>query len=502
MRWSIAAAQPTPPYSLAVFEVVGFEPTVIDPAEAEDSSFDLVPAGELERTPRDYVRVRAMVKAQGNSTAALVLVDVLDREHRGELVELGAGEEKELLVEARRGERPISVLRALRLFAEGQPVEVSDLRVICAAEYLPEPDATVEGPMDHTAIQAALDSLGEDGGVVYIPPGEYVINETVTIPCSNVTVYGAGRDTILQGVWFQNKPMLLAEGRQNVRISRLHFRSLPLDTFRGYNTEKYAEKPEDVGRPTLNSQGIGIYGGCRRIRVDHCEIERFGYGGILVRDSSELCFDHCFFHENFRYGLGYGIVPCATDECYIEDNNFENHRHGIAGGRGTNASYTARFNRFIKDTKAVPETGWKQVTSHEIDVHSGCRWLYAHDNWVEMKNGMMSAGACLRGNSGWVWNNTFVNCSHGIRVLGASGDVWTWDNKCVNVTYPTSSKATGDIHFDQKPDDFAPITYPYTLNSAGWWPGAGAQASYADARPATQFAGPHGGRPLRLVGGE
>ncbi len=33
----------------------------------------------------------------------------------------------------------------------------------------------MEGPADHTSIQAALDSLGDDGGVVYIPPGEYVM---------------------------------------------------------------------------------------------------------------------------------------------------------------------------------------------------------------------------------------------------------------------------------------------------------------------------------------
>jgi len=495
-------AMSAPTYRLAAFEVVGFEPTVIDPQGAEATSFDLVPAGDLERTPRDYVSARVMATARGDSKAALVLVDALGKEHRGPLVELSAGEEKELVVEARRGKQPISMLRALRLFAEGQAVEVSGLQVVCAAEHLPQPDATVEGPMDDTSIQVALDSLGEDGGVVYIPPGEYVIGETVTIPCDNVTIYGAGKDTILQGVWFQTKPMLLAEGRQDIRITRLHFRSLPLETFRGYNVARYAEKPEDVGRPTLTSLGIGLYGGCRRIRVDHCEIERFGYGGVLIRDGSELCFDHCFFHENFRSGLGYGIVPCGTDECYIEDNNFENHRHGTAGGRDTNASYTARFNRFVKDRKAVPETGWNQVTSHEIDVHSGCKWLYAHDNWVEMKNGTMSAGACLRGNSGWLWNNTFVNCSRGVRVVGASDDVWTWDNTCVNVTSPTYSSATGTINFDEKPEDFVPIDYPYSLNETGWWPGARAEAPYADARPATQFAGPHGGRPLRLVSDE
>ncbi len=492
------AAEPPPGAVLVEFEPVDFAPLKLIPDRT--NTFDLLVSDDLERTPRDYVKITASVKGSGTSQVTLVLVDVLNREYMSEPVDLKRDQEAEISIDMEQVGHPISMLRAVRIQLEGEPVEVYGLKVICAVEKLPEPDVTVAGPLDDTSIQAALNDLGEEGGVVYIPAGEYVINNQVTVPCNNVTIYGDGPDTMLQGIWFETKGMIVAENREDLRISRLHFRSLPLEEFRGYNSEQHAAVPEDVGRPTVTSLAVQLIN-CTRVRVDHVEFERFGYSGILLRGGTEICIDHCFFHENFRYGLGYGIVPCATTECYVEDNNFENHRHGVAGGRGTMASYTCRFNRFVKDINAVPAEGWKQVSSHEIDVHSGCSWLYAHDNYVEMKNGMMSSGACLRGNPAWVYRNVFVNCNNGIYVVGACDDVWTWDNEFTDCPNDQVNKATGTVTFDTKPGNFAEIPYPYALNRMGWWPGAKEEAAEI-VKAETQFPGPEGAQVLRVVGAE
>ncbi len=478
-----------------VFKPAEFVPVKLIPRGTQ--GFNVLISDDLERTPRDYVKVVARVKGISKCRAQLALLDFLNREHRGEIVDIAADQVADIAIDITKLERPLAMLRAVRVYAEGKRLDVLGVEFHCAVEKLPKPDVTVEGSLDDTSIQAALNELGEEGGVVYIPAGEYVINNQVTVPCNNVTIYGDGADTILQGIWFETKGMIVAENREDVRISRLHFRSLPLEEFRGYNNEQHAAKPEDVGRPTVTSLAVRLTN-CTRVRVDHVEFERFGYSGILLRGGTEICIDHCFFHENFRYGLGYGIVPCATTECYVEDNNFENHRHGVAGGRNTMASYICRFSRFVKDTKAVPEEGWKQVTSHEIDVHSGCGWLYAHDNFVEMKNGMMSSGACLRGNQGWVYRNVFVNCNIGIYVVGACDDVWTWDNEFTDCPNEQLSKATGTINFDTKPDNFAEIPYPHSLNRMGWWPGSGEEAADT-VKAATQFAGPES-RVLRCAG--
>ncbi len=497
---SCTADGPPPAAATVVeYEATEFTPLALRPHQKQ--GFNLLPPGELERTPRDYVKVTATVKATGSCRVELALVDILNREHRSEVVEPPTGQETDISVDMAQLAHPISMLRTVRLYAEGKPVEVLDLRIYCAVEKLPEPDVTVQGPLDDTSIQAALDSLGEDGGVVYIPAGTYMINNQVTVPCDNLTMYGDGSETILKATWYPAKAMFVLTGRKDVRITRLLFRGWPETEFRGYTNAKYVEKPEDVGRKdNVMARAIDL-NDCENVRVDHCTIELFGHAGIIVRGEKTVCFDHCFFQKNFRYGYGYGVVPCATKECYIEDNNFENHRHGVAGGRNTMASYTCRFNRFVKDTKAVPETGWKQVTSHEIDVHSGCSWLYAHDNYVEMKNGMMSSGACLRGNQGWVYRNVFVNCNSAIYVCGESDDVWAWDNEFTNCPNEQVNKATGTVNFDTKPDNFAEIAYPYALNRMGWWPGA-EEGSAQIVNPELPFPGPEDAQVLRMVAAE
>ncbi len=493
--------------ALAAAVVVEYEPTEFAPLVLrpyEKRGFNLLPEGELERTPRDYVKVTATVKATGSCRIELALVDILNREYRSEVVEPPPGQETKISVDMEQVGRPLSMLRTVRLYAEGTPVEVLGLRIYCAVEKLPEPDVTVEGPMDDTSIQAALDSLGEDGGVVYIPAETYLINNQVIIPADNITIYGDGCDTIIQGTWPDSKGLFKCESRTNLRFTRLKFRSLPITDFRGYSNERYVEKPEDIGKPSVTSRGIELHG-CTNTRIDHCEIAFFGHAGIIHYGGTDNLVDHCFLDANFRYGYGYGVATPRTRELYIEDNNFENHRHGIAGNAG-GASYIARFNRLVKYAKVFPSwnqsaKGINQLRAHEIDAHAKCGWIYAHDNYVAMYDAVMGAAAHMRGNQGWLYRNVFENCSPGIYCSGNSDDVWTWDNVSLTEHPLQASKAQGNIYFDQKPDNFAEIPYPYALNRMGWWPGAEAGAGQI-VKPETQFAGPEEARVLRVVAAE
>ena len=312
----------------------------------------------------------------------------------------------------------------------------------------------------------------------------------VTIPCDNITMYGDGRGTVIQGTWLETKAVFKAEKRGNLRLTRLHLRSVPITHFRGYTEAKYAE-PGNAGRPTVHGTGIEIRN-CHDVRVDHCEIELFGHAGIWVWGGSGNAIDHCFFHENFHYGDGYGVCASATSELYIEDNNFENHRHGIAAGDG--ASYTARFNRMVKDAAVLPS--WQpsasaidQLHAHEIDAHAGCKWIYAHDNYVAMRNSVMYSGAAMRGNPAWLYRNVFENCSAAILCLGKSDDVWTWENQFVACKPTELSQASGAIHFGQKPPDFRELPYPYRLDRLGGWPGL-VSGRDASSRPDSLCAGP------------
>ncbi len=456
---------------------------------AEEKTVDLCLSDELERIPRNWVRVLATVRAEGETVAGLAFMDALRREYRGKLDTLQAGKEAEISVEMAQAGHPVSLLRGVRLYYKGGPIQVASLRLLHTEETPPKPDVTVQGAFDDGSIQKALDALGPRGGVVYVPAGTYVIRNQIKIPADNVTLYGDGSKTIIQGTWFETKALILAEKRQNLRLTRLHLRSLPITYFRGCNRGKYA-LPGDVGKPSVHGTGIELRH-CQRSRVDHCEIELFGHAGVWCYGGSGNLVDHCFFHENFCYGEGYGVCASATKEFFIEDNNFENHRHGIAAGDG--ASYTARFNRMVKDAAVL--ANWNQnadainqLHAHEIDAHAGCKWIFAHDNYVVMRNALMGGGAYMRGNPAWLYRNVFENCVPGIFCAGKSDDVWTWDNRFIECKNPKGelreeySNATGAIHFHQKPPQFCEIPYPHELNRSDWWPGRPSETMQKETR--------------------
>lgn len=471
---SAQAAGPASHCRLITLEPVDFKPLTLSPAD-QQQTFDLLSDKDLERTPRDYRQVSAIIRTDGISRVALVAVDILDREHVGPMVRLPRGQPAEVSVAvAEVAGRPVSMLRAIRLLVRGQPVVVEAVRVKCAVELLPQPDVVVQGAaMDDSTIQAALDSLGDRGGVVHIPAGTYTVRNSVTIPIDDVTIYGDGPGTILQGTWDGAKDLLVADGRRDIRITGLHLRSLTPEEYR--SREAFAStRPEQRHPSSAIKNGI-VLRDCHNCRVDHCQVELFGQVGIMAEGGDEILVDHCFVHGYFPYGAGYGIGARGTGTVYIEDNSVENHRHSITTYRGCERSHI-RFNRLVKDPYVVPE--WyddaKSITylsSYPMNAHPGCGWVCVHDNYMAMSTGLMWSAAEMRGNSGWLYRNVIRASTIGIMCRDGSDDVWAWDNHFISTTQQYGSSASGTVHFDAKPPDFAETPYPHALNRPGLWPG-------------------------------
>ncbi len=475
----------------AAYSDLPVPPAPISAGDAEPAL--LVPGAELVRTPREYLDITVLLHAQEAATATLQVEDIFtDSVLASEPLTLAADQSAGLRIDLRAKGRPMSMLSDVHLDVAEGSVKVEAIRIGFLTELRPQPDVTVTGPETGASLQEALNKLPQTGGIVYIPAGEYVFAEQVTVPCGNVSIYGDGAATILQGTWHEAKGLIGAEGLSNLRFTRLHLRSLPITEFRGYSEARYARVPEDAGRPSVMARGIELHN-CSNARVDHCEIELFGHAGVIFYGGHDNLVDHCFLHENFRYGYGYGVATPGTQGLHIEDNNFENHRHGIAGNAG-GATYIARYNRLVKDASAFASwqqspDGIKQLRAHEIDAHAKTGMIIAHNNYVQMIGAVMGGGAVMRGNPGRIYENVFVSCSPGVRCIGASDDVWTWDNICHDCPSETASEATGAIHFGERPASFEPIPYPHKLNRLGWWPGLNTQP-LVTSDPTGCFAGP------------
>ena len=79
----------------------------------------------------------------------------------------------------------------------------------------------------------------------------------------------------------------------------------------------------------------------------------------------------------------------------------------------------------------------------------------------------------LRGEGGgWFFRNVIESTNVGIRCGSRADHIWTWDNLFIGVATPTETDLDRDIHFAQRPPDFAEIPYPHELNRPGWWPSA------------------------------
>lgn len=456
--------------------VEGFEPVAV-PGAAQARSVDLHISNDLARVPRHYLSLQVTGDAQGPASVSPVLVDLLGRELIAEQQQVAAGEFTLAVdIEALAG-RPVAMLRGVRLRHSGAALTIGGLRFALADEALPEPDVMVGEPRDDVSIQRALNSLGDRGGVVYIPAGTYILNRTVGVYGSNITIYGDGRATVLQSTWFENAGGFQVADQRNLRFSRLHLCGPPITSFRGYNQEGLAQ-PGDLGRPTVMSFGIGVFR-CENVRVDHCEIELFGHSGVLFQSSTNCLLDHCLLHENFCCGFGYGLcVGGDTRAIFAEDNSFENNRHAVAAGSGV-ASYVARFNRMVNDAAVLP--AWNQspqaqlqLAFQQIDTHPGTgdARTCAHDNYVAMRNGRLRAGLSLRGEGGgWFFRNLIESAQVAISCGARAKQVWAWENEFVDCTAEWESDATGEVHVDRCPPDFAEIAYPHEFNRLGWWPG-------------------------------
>ncbi len=90
----------------------------------------------------------------------------------------------------------------LYTFVAGTPVSVTDAEAgpsgsgVNVKRFGAEGDGTTD---DATAIQAAIDALGTDGGMVFFPDGRYVLGTTLTIPGRNIHLVGTGNRNIQAG---------------------------------------------------------------------------------------------------------------------------------------------------------------------------------------------------------------------------------------------------------------------------------------------------------------
>ena len=154
------------------------------------------------------------------------------------------------------------------------------------AQYVSVKDfgAVGDGVADDTvAIQAAVDAMnGLNGGSIFIPAGEYLITDYVTL-YSDVTLFGEGKSSIIHLVNSSRSDVFRATGTQPSPINRITLRDFML----------YGDATFSAGAPSVQNGG-----GINFVYADDCVIENlwvsgFSDGGIAILNGNYNTVANC-----------------------------------------------------------------------------------------------------------------------------------------------------------------------------------------------------------------
>lgn len=157
---------------------------------------------------------------------------------------------------------------------------------------------------DTTAIQNAINALSTKGGIVYFPPGTYLISSDLIVSNNNIIVLGSGRASTI-------KPSA------NSQANCLKISECNNITVRDIQINGNKSNVDQLGAGTQYTKLNGIYiTGCDDVTIENCYIHDYYAGGILADSSTNL-----FIQNNrIKNGIDNGIflrpspedVACTT----------------------------------------------------------------------------------------------------------------------------------------------------------------------------------------------
>lgn len=189
-----------------------------------------------------------------------------------------------------------------RFLPTSMPDAASTFGVMNVKEF----GAVGDGVTDDTAaIQDALAATDPDGGgVVYFPPGIYIISQTLKIP-NKTTVYGAGRQNT-SVIRANLAGLLMLESKSNDTASDTHYiviRDLMVD----------GNDLASIGMTIGNDSALSFYNTIERVDVVNCD------NGILMNYAINSSIVDCHLHGRDVVETTGLYTSALTQGLYLRD---------------------------------------------------------------------------------------------------------------------------------------------------------------------------------------
>lgn len=216
----------------------------------------------------------------------------------------------------------------------------------------------------YPSLQAALDALPKEGGVVRIPPGTFEISQPLVLSRGDVLIQGSGTATHIKNMNADRQPALIVRhpDGEKVKADDKLWRVM-LSNFRITGNEKSGHGIEALLVNEIFIQGVTIsYHGGDGIKLDRC------YEDPRVSD--------CLITYNKQTGLN---LPGCHD-IVVSANQFEENRDAVRCFDGFNLCFTGNcVDDHLGDGVVIENTYGSVLSGNMIEECDGRAIVLARD---------------------------------------------------------------------------------------------------------------------------
>ncbi len=175
-----------------------------------------------------------------------------------------------------------------------------------------------------TSLQAALDAIPAEGGVVVLPPGVFEISQPLVLSRGDVLLQGSGAATHIKNINTQGKPALVIKHPDGDKVKKNdHLWRVQLANFRITGNPQSGHGIEAILIDEIFIQGVSVsYHGGDGIRLDRC------YEDPRVSDSL------------LTYNKGTGLSLLGCHDIVVAANQFEENQDALHCFDGYNLCMT------------------------------------------------------------------------------------------------------------------------------------------------------------------
>ncbi len=216
---------------------------------------------------------------------------------------------------------------------------------------------------DYPSLQAAIDAVGAEGGVVRIPPGHFELDEPLVVTSPDLLIVGAGTATHIHNRNDEGKPAIVLkaadlEEKPNSRVWRIKLADFRL-----------------TGNPR---SGHGVEAtGVNELYLDGITVSEHGGDGVRMTD----CYEDprivgCLFTYNKQVGVN--LIGCH--DIVVSANQFEENQDALRCADGFNLCMTGNcVDDHLRHGVVVENTYGSVVSGNMIEECAGTAIVLSRD---------------------------------------------------------------------------------------------------------------------------